>query len=72
LLYYEWVHYVAHTPFRPVTPVGRYMRKYHLWHHFKSEKMWFGVTNPSLDLIYRTYADVTEVDRSDTTRILFR
>jgi sterol desaturase/sphingolipid hydroxylase (fatty acid hydroxylase superfamily) len=72
LLYYEWVHYVAHTPFRPVTPIGRYMKKYHLWHHFKNEKMWFGVTNPSLDLVYRTYAGVSTVERSETTRTLFR
>ena len=46
--YYEWVHYVAHVPFRPLTPVGRYMKKYHLWHHFKNERRWFGVTNPAL------------------------
>jgi hypothetical protein len=72
LLYYEWVHYVAHTPFRPVTPIGRYIKKYHLWHHFKNEKLWFGVTNPSLDILYRTYAAVTDVERSDTTRVLFK
>ncbi len=71
LLYYEWVHYVAHTPFRPVTPFGRYIKKYHLWHHFKNEKMWFGVTNPSLDVVYRTYANVTDVDRTTTTRVLY-
>lgn len=71
LLYYEWVHYVAHTPFRPVTPFGRYIKKYHLWHHFKNEKMWFGVTNPSMDVLYRTYANVTDVERSATTRTLF-
>ena len=71
LLYYEWVHYVAHTPFRPVTPLGRYVKKYHLWHHYKNERMWFGVTNPSMDLLYRTYARVTDVERSATTRTLF-
>ena len=71
LTYYEWVHYVAHTPFRPITPFGRYIKKYHLWHHFKNEKMWFGVTNPSLDVVYRTYAGVTEVNRSETTRVLY-
>ncbi len=72
LLYYEWVHYVAHTAFRPVTPIGRYVKKYHLWHHFKNEKLWFGVTNPALDHLYRTYAAVTAADRSETTRVLFR
>lgn len=72
LLYYEWVHYVAHIPFRPRTAVGRYVKKYHLWHHFKNERLWFGVTNPSMDHVWRTYARVDEADRSESTRILYR
>jgi 4-hydroxysphinganine ceramide fatty acyl 2-hydroxylase len=72
LLYYEWVHYVAHIPYRPRTPVGRWMKKYHLWHHFKNEHLWFGVTNPSMDFVWRTYVRVDEADRSGSTRILFR
>jgi 4-hydroxysphinganine ceramide fatty acyl 2-hydroxylase len=71
LLWYEWVHYVAHIPFVPKTPFGRWMKKYHLWHHFKNERMWFGVTNPSMDLVGRTFARVDDVDRSGTTRVLF-
>jgi hypothetical protein len=71
LLWYEWVHYVAHIPFVPKTAFGRWIKKYHLWHHFKNERMWFGVTNPSMDLFGRTYARVDEIDRSATTRVLF-
>ena len=71
LLWYEWVHYVAHIPFVPKTPFGRWIKKYHLWHHFKNEHMWFGVTNPSMDFVGRTFARVDEIDRSDTTRVLF-
>jgi sterol desaturase/sphingolipid hydroxylase (fatty acid hydroxylase superfamily) len=71
LLYYEWVHYVAHIPFAPVTPYGRWIKKYHLWHHFKNEKRWFGVTNPSLDRLAGTYVAVAEAERSPTTRSLF-
>jgi hypothetical protein len=71
LLYYEWVHYVAHIPFVPLTPFGRWIKKYHLWHHFKNERLWFGVTNPSMDLVGRTYRRVTDVERSTTTRTLF-
>jgi len=33
--------------------------------------MWFGVTNPSMDLFGRTYARVDDVDRTATTRVLF-
>ncbi len=71
LLYYEWVHYVAHIPFRPVTPYGRWIKKYHLRHHFLNEKLWFGVTNPALDAVSGTYAGAAEAERSATTRHLF-
>ncbi|HEY0615290.1 MAG TPA: sterol desaturase family protein [Candidatus Elarobacter sp.] len=71
LLWYEWVHYVAHIPFVPKTPFGRWIKKYHLRHHFKNERMWFGVTNPSMDLFGRTYARVDEIERTATTRVLF-
>lgn len=71
LFYYEWVHYVAHIPFVPKTRFGRWIKKYHLWHHFKNERMWFGVTNPSMDVVGRTFARVAEVERSGSTRVLF-
>jgi Na+/melibiose symporter-like transporter len=71
LLWYEWVHYVAHIPYVPKTAFGRWIKKYHLWHHFKNEQMWFGVTNPSMDFVGRTYARVEDVDRSGSTRVLF-
>jgi hypothetical protein len=71
LLYYEWVHYVAHIPYKPRTAWGRYIKKYHLWHHFKNEKLWYGVTNPAIDHVARTYLDVAEAERSAHTRVLF-
>ncbi len=70
LLYYEWVHYVAHIPFAPRTRFGRWIKKYHLWHHFKNERLWFGVTNPALDVLVRTYRRVQDADRTATTRVL--
>jgi hypothetical protein len=72
LLYYEWVHYVAHIPFNPVTPFGRYVKKYHLWHHFKNEHFWYGVTNPSMDFAGATYRDVESVERSTSVREIWR
>ena len=71
LLYYEWVHYVAHIPYRPRTPFGRWMKKYHLWHHFKNERLWYGVTNPTMDFVSRTYARVDDVEKSGSTRVLY-
>ncbi len=71
LFYYEWVHYVAHIPFVPRTPLGRWVKKYHLWHHFKNERLWFGVTNPSMDFVGLTYRRVEDVERSPNVRVLF-
>lgn len=68
ILYYEWVHYIAHISYRPRTRWGRWIKKYHLLHHFKNEHLWFGVTNPSFDLAMRTYARPEVVARSATTR----
>ncbi len=70
ILHYEWVHYVAHIPYQPRTAFGRWLKQYHLRHHFISEKHWFGVSNPSLDVAFGTYANVSEVERSGTTRKL--
>ncbi|HEV7178468.1 MAG TPA: sterol desaturase family protein [Candidatus Baltobacteraceae bacterium] len=72
LAYYEWVHYVAHVPFVPKTPFGRYIKKYHLWHHFKNEHLWFGVTNPSMDYAMFSYRDVETAERSTTVREVWR
>ena len=70
ILHYEWVHYVAHIPYQPRTRFGRWMKQYHLRHHFISEKLWFGVSNPSLDLVYRTYREPRTVAKSPTVRKL--
>lgn len=72
MAYYEWVHYVAHVPFVPLTPFGRWMKKYHLWHHFKNERLWFGVTNPSMDVLMRTYRQVQDAERSASVRELWK
>ncbi|MGD0563725.1 MAG: sterol desaturase family protein [Roseiarcus sp.] len=70
MLHYEWVHYVAHIPYQPLTPLGRWIKQYHLRHHFISEKLWFGVSNPSLDVVFGTYGKARDVERSATTRKL--
>jgi 4-hydroxysphinganine ceramide fatty acyl 2-hydroxylase len=71
LLYYEWVHFIAHQPYEPKTGTGRWMKRYHLRHHFVNEKLWFGVSNPSMDLICRTFRVPDDTTRSSTTRVLF-
>jgi 4-hydroxysphinganine ceramide fatty acyl 2-hydroxylase len=34
---------------------AKWMKKFHLLHHFKSSNHYFGVTNPSIDIIAGTY-----------------
>ena len=71
ILHYEWVHYIAHIPCQPRTRFGRWIKQYHLRHHFISEKLWFGVSNPSMDFVGRTWKTARDVKRSSTTRRLF-
>jgi 4-hydroxysphinganine ceramide fatty acyl 2-hydroxylase len=70
LLYYEWTHYVAHRPIQPRTPWGKWMKKIHLWHHYKNENYWFGVTNPVLDVMFGTFKNEKDVPRSETAKQL--
>ncbi len=71
ILYYEWTHYVAHIPYQPRTAWGRYIKRYHLRHHFISEKFWFGVSNPSFDYVYGTCPEPKAVEKSPYVRDLF-
>jgi 4-hydroxysphinganine ceramide fatty acyl 2-hydroxylase len=70
IFHYEWVHYVAHVPHQPRTALGRWMKAYHLRHHFISERYWFGVSNPSMDWLVGTFKAPKDVERSGTTRTL--
>jgi 4-hydroxysphinganine ceramide fatty acyl 2-hydroxylase len=71
ILHYEWVHYVAHIPYTPRTRPGRWIKQYHLRHHFISEKHWFGVSNPSLDGAFGTFHGPDSTEKSATTRKLY-
>lgn len=70
-LYYEWTHYVAHVAYLPRTAWGKYMKKYHLWHHHKNENYFFGVTTPVMDYLMGTYKPVQDVPMSPTVHRLY-
>lgn len=70
LLYYEWTHFVAHRPIQPRTRFGRYMKKMHLWHHYKNENYWYGVTHPAMDVLLGTLKDEKQIERSQTAKDL--
>lgn len=69
-LYYEWTHYVAHRPIKPLTKIGDTIKKAHLWHHYKNENYWFGVTHMTVDKTLGTYKNHEEVEKSETARNL--
>ncbi|MEH7514792.1 sterol desaturase family protein [Gottfriedia acidiceleris] len=70
LLVYEWKHYVAHRPIKPITKVGRHIKKLHILHHFKNENFWYGVSTPIFDGIFGTLKDEKEVITSNTAKAL--
>ncbi|MEE6450344.1 sterol desaturase family protein [Gottfriedia acidiceleris] len=70
LLVYEWKHYVAHKPIKPLTKVGRQIKKLHILHHFKNENFWYGVSTPIFDGIFGTLKDEKEVVTSNTAKAL--
>lgn len=71
LLYYEHVHFSAHRPgSRPWTPWSRFMKKFHLWHHYKHERHWFGVTSPAFDALFGSLRDHRTLEPSPTVRTL--
>jgi sterol desaturase/sphingolipid hydroxylase (fatty acid hydroxylase superfamily) len=55
--YYEWLHFCAHHR-RARLRLFRYLRKYHLMHHYKTPELRFGVTSPLFDVIFGTFRPV--------------
>ena len=71
-LHYEWVHLLVHTRYRPRTALYRRLWRNHRLHHFKSERLWFGVTMLGGDRLLGTAADPAAVATSSTCRTLGR
>ena len=71
-LHYEWVHLLVHTRYRPRTALYRRLWRNHRLHHFKNEKLWFGVTMLGGDRLLRTGPDPRAVATSTDCRTLGR
>jgi sterol desaturase/sphingolipid hydroxylase (fatty acid hydroxylase superfamily) len=52
-LTYDLVHYFVHRG-RVPGRIGRYLRKYHMIHHYAKPDRHFGVSSPLWDLVFRT------------------
>src|SRR5258705_10865002 len=60
---YEALHFLAHHG-RSRLPLFRYLKKYHLLHHYRTPDMRFGVTSPVFDLLFGTFRPVRDRVRS--------
>src|SRR5215813_15536697 len=54
---YEWLHFQAHHG-KSRLPLLRYLRKYHLLHHYRTPDHRFGVTSPVFDWLFGTFKPV--------------
>lgn len=52
-LIYDYIHYATHH-FRMTGPVGRFLKRYHMQHHFQRADAHFGVSSPLWDFVFRT------------------
>jgi sterol desaturase/sphingolipid hydroxylase (fatty acid hydroxylase superfamily) len=65
-LAYDYIHYYTHH-FRPKRGPGRWLRAYHMLHHFDDRRSRFGVSSPLWDVVFRTYQPVRRVHRTSST-----
>lgn len=64
-LIYEWTHFIAHFDgYTPKNAYGRFLKKYHLWHHYKNEAYWYGITTPIADWIFGKWQNPHSVSAS--------
>ncbi len=52
-LCYDYIHYATHH-FPMTSTVGKYLRKYHLQHHYQGKSAKYGVSNPLWDYVFGT------------------
>jgi len=57
-LCYDYIHFSTHH-FKPRTPVGKYLKQYHMLHHFQTPDARYGVSNPLWDYIIGTQESKT-------------
>ncbi|KAA3608979.1 MAG: fatty acid hydroxylase family protein [Planctomycetota bacterium] len=69
-LFYEWMHFLIHTPYKPKSSWYRKRWRYHRLHHFKNENYWMGVSMYFGDRVLGTMPNPGKVETSPTCRTL--
>ena len=57
--YYQWLHFHCHHH-KSRRRFLKYLRRYHLLHHYKTPELRFGVTSPLFDLLFGTFQPVVK------------
>lgn len=55
-LCYDYAHFAVHH-FTPRTPLGRFIKQYHMYHHFVTPNARWGVSSPLWDIIFASYRE---------------
>jgi len=53
-LAYDWMHYYTHHAV-PRSRFGKFMRRFHLEHHYRTANSQFGLSSPLWDLVFRSF-----------------
>lgn len=69
-LYYEWIHFLTHTSYRPKGWFYKRQWRFHRLHHFKNERYWMGVTRHLGDMVLGSFPEPDAVESSKTARTL--
>lgn len=64
---YEWLHFQAHHR-RPRLRLLRYLRRYHLLHHYQTPEHRFGVSSPLFDVLLGTFRPVRKPRKLEAQR----
>jgi len=59
-LCYDYIHYATHH-FAMTSTLGKYLRKYHLQHHYSGEQSKYGVSSPLWDYVFKTVSGPKEI-----------
>lgn len=63
-LIYDYIHYATHH-FSMKHPLLRFLKQYHMHHHYSSDEGRFGVSSPFWDIVFGTYPRQQSMRRTD-------
>lgn len=66
-LSYDYIHYYVHH-FVPKNPIGKYLKKYHMLHHYAAHGAKWGVSSPLWDYVFRTVEEHVPPGQSPSKR----